>query len=421
VVARTVADWLRWQESLHPHWIELGLARVSEVAGRLGVLAPAPPVFTVAGTNGKGSTVALLEAFLLSAGHVPGVYTSPHLVRYNERVRVGGRQATDAELVAAFEHVEAARGTSALTFFEFGTLAALDVFRARHCDCRVLEVGMGGRLDAVNIVDADYALITTVDLDHQEFLGDTVEQIAAEKAGIMRAGRPAFFGDWPVPQSVRRVAAGTGARLHWLGEHWDFTPSQPEWAWRGRAVTLEHLRWPPAATMAQLRNVSLVLAALELHDPRLLGDVDRINAIIAAARPPGRFQVVRREHEWILDVAHNPQAVGTLRAQLDQLPAAIDTTVVIGILGDKSLDAFATALAGLASRWVCCTVEDPRARDAVSIAARLRELGAREVLEAGAPADALSLAQERTPASGRIVVCGSFRVVGPALDWLGIY
>lgn len=418
---RTLPEWLRFQESLHPRWMDLDLGRVRDVADRLGVPRPAGPVFTVAGTNGKGSTVALLEAFLALEGRRVGAYTSPHLVEYNERVRVAGRTATDAELVAAFERVEAARGATPLTFFEFGTLAAFEAFRAGGCDAWVLEVGMGGRLDAVNVVDPDFAVITTVDLDHREYLGDTVEEIAVEKAGILRAGRPGFYGDWPVPKSLRAVAGRLGADLRCLGHDFDFTPSRPAWSWRGRRHAVEGLAWPPAGTPAQLRNASVVLAALEAYAPALLADAGAVGRIVAGVRPPGRFQRVERGHEWILDVAHNPQAVATLRAQLDTLPPASETTVVIGILGDKDLDAFVAALGDVARRWVCCSVEDARARDAASIAASLRELVAGEVLAAGAPADALAEAAARTPRGGRIVVCGSFRVVGPALRWLGIY
>ncbi len=418
---RSLAEWLRWQESLHPRWIELGLDRVRAVAGRMAIQRPHGPVFTVAGTNGKGSTVALLEAFLQRAGHRTGVYTSPHLVTYEERVRVAGRAVGEAVLIDAFERIEIARQDTPLTFFEFGTLAALDVLRTAGCDAWVLEVGMGGRLDAVNIIDPDFALITTVSLDHQEFLGDTVEQIAAEKAGILRGGRPGFFGDWPVPAAVRDIAGRIGTHLHCLGEQFDFTPSQPTWAWRGRGVALEGLAYPAAATGAQLRNISLALAALERYDPGMLADCSAVNAVITTARAPGRFQVVQREHQWVLDVAHNPQATATLRAQLATLPGAADSTIVIGLLGDKSLDAFPAELAGYANRWLACSVDDPRARSGAAIAQRLRELGVAGVLEAATVEAALARARELTAPGGRIIVCGSFRVVGPALRWLGIY
>jgi dihydrofolate synthase/folylpolyglutamate synthase len=418
---RSLSEWLRWQESLHPRRIDLGLSRVRTVADRLALPRAAGPIFTVAGTNGKGSTVALLERFMIQAGMQTGTYTSPHLVRYNERIRVGGSSATDDELIAAFERVDATRGDIPLTFFEFGTLAAICVFHARQCDAWVLEVGMGGRLDAVNIIDSDYALITTVSLDHQEFLGATVEEIAAEKAGILRARRPGFYGDWPTPAAVRRVAGQLGSELHCLGEAFDFTPSRPLWSWRGQQRVIEGLRYPPAATAAQLRNASVVLAALERHDPSFLKDAHAVDAVIGAPGLPGRFQVVRLEHEWVLDVAHNGQAAETLRAQLETLPSAAETTIVIGILDDKNLDALADALAPLAQRWITCTVDDSRARSARSIATRLREIGALDVLESDSPEQGLELARELAPRAGRIVVCGSFRVVGPALRWLGIY
>jgi dihydrofolate synthase/folylpolyglutamate synthase len=308
-----------------------------------------------------------------------------------------------------------------LTFFEFGTLAALEAFRARNCDARVLEVGMGGRLDAVNAVDPDFAIITTVALDHMEFLGDTVEKIAAEKAGILRSRRPAFYGDWPVPAAVESAAGELGTRLRRLGRDFDFAPSRPAWSWRGERSTLEGLAWPSGAVAAQLRNVSVVLAALEQFDASMIADVATVNEVIASAWPPGRFQVINREHEWILDVAHNAQAAATLREQLATLPPATDSTIVIGMLGDKSLRAFADELAPFGTRWIACTVADPRARSSTDIAAELRHCGLATVLDAGTPEQALDRAREATPPGGRIIVCGSFRMVGPALRWLGIY
>lgn len=418
---RSLQEWLRWQESLHPRWMDLDLGRVRTVHGRLGIPRPAGPVFTVAGTNGKGSTVALLEAFLRAAGRRPGAYTSPHLVAYNERIRVDGVDATDAALLAAFERIEAVRGALPLTFFEFGTLAALLVFADASCDCWILEVGMGGRLDAVNVIDADYALITTVDLDHQEYLGDTVEKIAAEKAGILRRSRAAFYGDQPVPAAIREAATRLGLQLRSPGAGFSATATRPHWSWKGERLALDGLHYPPGGTVAQLRNISLVLAALEQHDAGLVPGTEAVNSIIASARPPGRFQVLRREQEWVLDVAHNPQAVATLRAQLETLPAAAHTTVVIGLLGDKSLEAFVASLGAITSRWVTCSVDDPRARAGASIAARLRDLAGAEVVAAGTVTDALEQARALAPMGGRIVVCGSFRVVGPALQWLGIY
>jgi dihydrofolate synthase/folylpolyglutamate synthase len=418
---RTLDEWLHWQESLHPRAIELGLERIRLMCERLQILRPAGPVFTVAGTNGKGSTVALLDAFLRGAGLRTGAYTSPHLIRYNERVAVDGAPATDEELIAAFESIEAARGTIDLTFFEFGTLAALLVFAHRRCDAWVLEVGMGGRLDAVNVVDPDYSLITTIALDHEEYLGADVEAIAAEKAGILRRGRPGFYGDCPLPEAIRREATERGAVMHVLGEHFDYLPDQPSWSWRGGGLLLEGLTYPPAATPAQLRNVSLVLAAINRHAPALLTDRAVLQRSIRDTQPPGRFQIIEREHQWVLDVAHNPQAAATLRQQLATLPGAVPTTVVLGMLADKNLTAFAEELRSLGRHWIVCPVGDRRSRSGAEMAAELSRLGLGEVVEAESPPAALAVAQSITAPGGRIVVCGSFRIVGPALQALGIY
>ncbi len=421
MTGRSLEQWLRWQESLHPRSIDLGLDRVRAVADRLANPRPQGPVFTVAGTNGKGSTVGLLEQFLLAAGRNTGVYTSPHLLAYNERMRIRGQTVADGTLQRAFERVEAARGDTQLTFFEFGTLAAFEVFREHGCDAWVLEVGMGGRLDAVNVIDADYALITTISLDHQQYLGDTVEAIAAEKAGILRCARDGFYGDWPVPEAIRRTARERGAILRCLGEQFDFTPSRPWWEWRGERATLAGMAYPAGATVAQLRNISIALAAMEQFDASVIADSVGVNAAVAAAAQPGRFQRVQGDRQWVLDVAHNPQAVATLRAQLETLDPVADTTIVLGLLGDKSLEAFPEQLGQVARRWVVCTVEDARAQAAETIAARLRALGADDVTAIERVEGALAKARELTVPDGRIVVCGSFRIVGPALRWLGIY
>lgn len=418
---RSVADWLRWQESLNPRGIDLGLDRVREVLGRLQIAPPPGAVYTVAGTNGKGSTAGLLRDFLLAAGRVPGLYTSPHLVRYNERIQVRRSEVADDSLLHAFERVEAARGEVPLTYFEFGTLAALVAFDAAGCDAWVLEVGLGGRLDAVNAVDADYALITTIALDHQEWLGDTLDAIAAEKAGILRAGRHAFYGDSPVPGPILQRARELGAPLVRLGHEYRIAAvEEGNWAWEGPGGRLAPLRAVRGWAEAQYRNAGLALAALRVAGIPSAGDPRTVDGILPGATPPGRFERLHREpHEWVLDVAHNPQAAGVLRRQLDALPAA-PTTFVISLLADKSLPGFMSELAPLAACFIACGVDDPRSRDAVRMAEAMAATGIRT--EAAADVEsALVRATELTPAGGRIVVCGSFRVTGPAREWLGLY
>ncbi len=419
---RSLSDWLAWQESLNPAEIELGLDRVRTVAERLSLTPPNDAVFVLAGTNGKGSCAAFLEAILRTTGASVGVYASPHLVRYNERIRVDGREADDTELVAAFEKIEIARAGIPLTFFEFGTLAALLIFSEQNCSAWILEVGLGGRLDAVNIINASFSIITTVDIDHQEWLGDTVEKIAAEKAGVIRPKKAAFYGDRPVPASIRGVAERNSAPLHCLDESYRYELGEESWDWFGVAVELRQLNWPPAGSEDQVRNASLVLAVVEQYDPALLSRTETINSLIAATQLPGRFQIVHDEHQWILDVAHNPQAANALRAKLQHLESVESraTTVVIGMLEDKQVEKFTHELVGIANRWITCTTGGPRGVSAVRLAERIDEKGV-PIAAAGTVQQALEMARILTPPEGRIVVCGSFLVVGPALEWLGLY
>lgn len=419
-MSRSLADWLRWQQALHVQWMDLGLERVRGAASRLGVGHPSQAVFTVAGTNGKGSTVALLERLLIEHGLQVGTYTSPHLVRYNERIRLNGEPVTDTALVDAFERIDGARADTSLTVFEFGTLAALLIFEASRCDAWVLEVGLGGRLDAVNIIDPDYSLITTIGLDHEEHLGNTIEAIAGEKAGILRTGIPAYYGDRPVPRTIREQAHALAAPLRCLGEDFDFTRTGDTWAWRKSGLALNDLDCPRSATLAQLQNASLALAV----GADFLGGISlppgRLNEVLRSARPPGRFQIVARRHQWILDVAHNPQAAAVLAEQLHTLPIA-GTTVVLGMLADKHLERFVEPIKPFATRWVACGVEDPRARSALQVADVVRRLVDGPVHIGGSPVESFALAEQLSPLADRILVCGSFRIVGPALEWLGIY
>ncbi|MEE4185817.1 MAG: Mur ligase family protein, partial [Gammaproteobacteria bacterium] len=365
---RTLSDWLTYQESLNPAEIELGLGRVADVLARLDVQAPPQRVFTVAGTNGKGSCVAALAAVLEANALRTGVYTSPHLLRYNERIVVAGEPVADGELVAAFERVEAARGGVPLTYFEYGTLAALVVFAAADCDAWVLEVGLGGRLDAVNVIDPDFPVITTVDLDHQAWLGDTIEAIAREKAGIYRAGRPAFYGELPVPESVRARVAELGTQLITpeQGYRYSVDERSGQWAWQGAAVCLRRLSLP-AGGLPQVRNQAVALAALEACEPEWLQPNSLIAAALTNCAPPGRMQALRAEHDWLLDVAHNVQAGRALAAALERLaPASV--TMVLGMLRDKQAEEFVAQFTGRVQRWITCDTPGPRGAAATDLA-----------------------------------------------------
>lgn len=420
----SLADWLSWQENLSSAEIELGLERVKRVAAKLQIEPPPGAVFVVAGTNGKGSCTAFIESVLRSAGRTTGLYTSPHLLRYNERVRINGVEAEDETLVAAFKRVESARGDVPLTFFEFGTLAAFEVFSARQCDAWVLEVGLGGRLDAVNIVAADFSLITTVDIDHREWLGDDRESIAAEKAGIFRPGKPAFYGDLPVPAAVTRAAREQAVQLHCLQRDFSYQLLRGEvWNWHGTNHELRALPLPQDPGEEQLRNLSVALAALESYEPGLFaGDVP-FARLAAEHGLPGRFQRHHAEHEWIFDVAHNQQSARILAAKLarDTEFSAQPATFVIGMLADKQAEEFVAELNRPGDRWITCDTGGVRGSAATVLAERIADGLDGPVVAAGSVADALAHARSVTSSGQRIIVCGSFTVVGPALQQLGLY
>jgi dihydrofolate synthase/folylpolyglutamate synthase len=417
---RGLEDWLRHLEALDPARMEFGLERVRAVLGRLAVAPPPGRVFTIAGTNGKGSTAGMLDRCLRAAGLRTGRYTSPHLRRYPERVHLAGREIDAPPLCAAFADVAAAAGDTPLTYFEFGTLAALRAFTVARCDAWVLEVGLGGRLDAVNAVDPDFSLITTIGLDHQEYLGDTIEAIAAEKAGILRAGRPGFYGDSPVPQAIAARAASLRTPLALQDRDFGYSPGAGQWSWWCAGQRCDSIPAIAGWTATQYRNASLTLAALAAFDPAAVPAGAPLAQLLVEGMPPGRFQRCQHAgHEWVLDVAHNPQAAAALRAQLATLPPA-DTTIVTALLADKAVAGFAAELAPVAKRWLVCALTGSRASTETRLLHELAEAGIRHARAAGTPAVAFAQAQASTPPGGRIVVCGSFRLVGPALDWLGL-
>jgi dihydrofolate synthase/folylpolyglutamate synthase len=419
---RRLADWLAWQETLHPNAIDLGLDRLQRTLDRLGWQRPACPVITVAGTNGKGSCVALSARILREAGYRVGTFTSPHLLRYNERITIDGGEVADDTLVAAFERIDAARGEDTLTFFEFNAAAALLVFADAKLDAVVLEVGMGGRLDAVNVVDADVALVTSIDLDHCDWLGGDRETIGREKAGIFRAGRPAIFGARDMPASIRESAQTVGAELQQLGRDFDWDRNGARWTWRGRAGEQRDLPAPALHGDIQYDNASAVLAALATLESRLKIPRSAIERGLQTVTLPGRFQVVRqttpRAIEWILDVAHNPAAAHTLAAQLAARETSGRTIAVCGVLGDKDVEGIVSEVRNSFDAWIIVGLQGARALTSDALATRVRNLGAKvEAVATDVVAGCLA-AQALAQAGDRIVVFGSFLTVGPALGWL---
>jgi dihydrofolate synthase/folylpolyglutamate synthase len=414
----TVAAWLDWQQAAHPVEVDPGLERAGSVWKRLGLPLRAFSL-TVGGTNGKGSVSAFLDAMLAAAGYETGLFTSPHLARYNERIRVRGREAADEALLAAFDEIDAARGRTSLTFFEWNTLAALVAFARARIDVAVLEVGMGGRLDAVNIVDADVAAVVSVGLDHCEWLGRTVEEIAVEKAGIFRAAKPAIFGGRQLPRSIAAYAAAIGARLRRIGTDFDFVERADGWDYVGFGSRRRELPLPALRGPAQLGNAAVALAMLESAEPAILVPDEAVRAGLATVRLPGRFQVVPGDPEWILDVAHNPQAAEVLAAGLAARPSSGRTIAVCGILGDKDVEGVVRALAPEVDRWLAVGLEGTRALTAAALASRMRRAGVDPVLATTDVAAGMAQARAEAMPGDRVVVFGSFLTVGPALAWLG--
>ncbi|MGD9597582.1 MAG: bifunctional tetrahydrofolate synthase/dihydrofolate synthase [Steroidobacteraceae bacterium] len=415
---RTLADWLGLQQRAHPHSIDLGLERAGRVARALGIDRPRVPTFIVGGTNGKGSTVALVDSMLRAAGLATGAFMSPHLVRYNERIRIGGDEAPDADLVRAFEAIERARGDTTLTYFEWSTLAALHLFRERGVDAQVLEVGLGGRLDATNLLDADVAVLCSVGADHHEWLGPTLEDIGREKAGIFRPGHPAVLGTAGMPVTVYDEIARMGAIARVAGRDFDWTVEGDRWTWRSAARTLADLPRPALAGDAQYSNAAAAIAALDAGP--LVVPRDAVAQGLATVRLAGRFQVVPGEVEWIVDVAHNAPAAAVLAQNLAARATAGRTIAVAGFLGDKDVAAIGRALRAQVDTWVIATLPPPRGLDGAQVVEQLA-VGATAPILRASVADACREARSIARTGDRIVVFGSFLVAGPALEWLRLY
>lgn len=414
----TLPDWLALLESRHAEThIDMGLDRVRAVKERLQ-LAFDCPVIMVAGTNGKGSTCAMLETVLLQSGYRVGLYIKPHFLDFNERARINGEMASDAALVQAFEAVERVRGEVPLTYFEFTTLAIMHLIAHAGVDVAILEVGLGGRLDAVNVIDADVAIVTSVDIDHTAYLGDTREQIGFEKAGIFRPGKAAICSDPVPPATLIKHAEDIGADLWLLGRDFNYQGDQQQWSYGGRTQRRNALAYPALRGANQLLNASAALAALEVLRLQLPCGAQEVRAGLAMVELPGRFQVLPGRPTQVLDVAHNPHAAAALAHNLGNMGFHRYTYAVFGIMEDKDIDAVIAPLKGIVDHWCVCGLPSARASDPQQLAHRLAALapaGAKEgEFSVGAfatPAEAYANAVSRAGENDRIVVFGSFYTV----------
>jgi dihydrofolate synthase/folylpolyglutamate synthase len=417
----TLDQWLDWQMSLHPSEIELGLERVAAVWRRLSPTGLSSLVATVAGTNGKGSCVAMLDAIYRQAGYSVATYTSPHLVRYNERIKFDGVAIDDARLCEAFDAVDRARGSSSLTYFEFGTLAALYLFAQQPPDLVIMEVGLGGRLDAVNIVDTDLAIITTIDIDHVDWLGHDRETIGREKAGIMRARKPAVLGDPAMPESVFEEAARIGAEVLAAGRDYCFSETPQGWHWSGPAGRELDLPLPGLKGAGQMQNAATVVMACQCLQPLLEIDPTSLSAGLEQVRLSGRLQLLPGIPKVLLDVAHNRQSVEGLVASLDQIAPQARVLAVFGLLKDKDVGAVAELLRERVDQWHTMDLPGDRGRSSASLSRALKAAGVSASTHAWPDfASAFQAARSSAHEDDLILIFGSFLVVGEAMHYLGI-
>ena len=414
--------WLGWLETLSPIDIDLGLDRVLQVLRLLKLSRPSR-VIHVAGTNGKGSSVAMLEALFMSTGERVGTYTSPHVNYYNERIQINSTPVSDEEIISAFERVEAVRQNEKLTYFEFGTLAALVIFDVKKADTIILEVGMGGRLDAVNAVEPDAGIITNVSLDHCDWLGENVESIAAEKAGILRCGKPFVYGALEIPNAILTYSKRCGADLFRRGPDFDFalesdSSNNCNWEWSGRRNTLSSLKMPALVGKFQLQNAAAVLALIEAMCLDELLNRQLVNKAFSQLEMTGRCQLFQTDRKWLLDVAHNAAAANVLSDVLTDMSPSGRIIVIMGLLRGKDLDGIVSALLGLVDVWIAVRAEETRSLAASELAAGIANMCDKSCLILDSLPDAMQYTANEANVEDLIVVTGSFYVVGPALRWL---
>jgi dihydrofolate synthase/folylpolyglutamate synthase len=411
---QTLSEWLAWQETLHPQKIRLGLERVRATAEQMSLLPLSCPVISVAGTNGKGSSVAMLEAIYRAAGYHTASYTSPHLLRYNERIRINGQQVEDSTLCEAFAAVDEGRGDIALTYFEFGTLAALHIVRTVRPDIAILEVGLGGRLDAVNVVDADVSLVTTIGIDHVAWLGTDRNSIAREKAGIFRPGRPAICADPCPPDSLRLAAVSVGARWYAAGDGFNSAGSGSRWKFEGRSMVWDELPAPALAGQHQLENAAGVLAVVEQLLPRLPVSPEAVRRGLETVILAGRAQRIAGSVDLIVDVAHNPDGAARLATLLHGQPVRGSTWLVLGMLEDKDVAGFARMIGSAVDVWCLASLHGERGLPADELHRRVGQVG-EKILRFDTVSEALRHAEEHAGEADRIVVSGSFQTVAEVL------
>ena len=413
-----LSDWLEYQQGLNSKEIDLNLTRVEEVYNALNITLPKDNIFLVGGTNGKGTTVALIEDMLIQKGLKTGVYTSPHLINYNERVCVDKTPLSDKELVNSFEQIEQFRGTVPLTYFEFGTLAAFYLLAMHECDAWIIEVGLGGRLDATNIIQSDVSIITNIDLDHQEFLGDSIEEIAYEKAGIAKSNKPMIYGDTVAVSIIEKQANLVDAKLVVRDREFSIQKEANQFSWAGVEHTIKAIQIPEHWAQGEINNLATSLAAIESYNSSLLPTTEMLNNILKDFFIPGRFELIKSGTNWVLDVAHNPAAARNFRKRLSTLNIKQNNTMIFSMMKDKNLDLFINVFKDIISDWVVCKMNTERSYTTLELEKKLAGLGIDNIKVMESTEEAFKYVENLEPISDNIIVSGSFELVGPAKQYL---
>ena len=413
-----LSDWLEYQQGLNSKEIDLNLTRVEEVYNALNITLPKDNIFLVGGTNGKGTTVALLEDILIQKDLKTGVYTSPHLINYNERVCVDKNPLSDKELVNSFEQIEQFRGTVPLTYFEFGTLAAFHLLAMHECDAWIIEVGLGGRLDATNIIQSDVSIITNIDLDHQEFLGDSIEEIAYEKAGIAKSNKPMIYGDTVAVPIIEKQANLVDAKLVLRDREFSIQKEANQFSWAGVEHTIKAIKIPEHWAQGEINNLATSLAAIESYNSSLLPTTEMLNNILKDFFIPGRFELIKSGTNWVLDVAHNPAAAKNFRERLSTLNIKQNNTMIFSMMKDKNLDLFINVFKDIISDWIVCKMNTERSYTTLELEKKLAGLGVDNIKVMESTEEAFKYVENLEPISDNIIVSGSFELVGPAKQYL---
>ena len=413
-----LSEWLHWQETLNPRKIDLNLNRIGIVASRLDILPPVNRTFLIAGTNGKGTTLALIEDILIQKGLKIGSYTSPHLVSYNERICINKQPIDDSRLIESFKRIESIRDDILLTYFEFGTLAAFITLNDLNCDAWLIEVGLGGRLDATNVINPSVSLITNVDFDHQEWLGETLEEIAKEKAGIIAANTPSIYGDFPVPKSIEQAALDKDSDLHVLNRDFSLSNNCDSSRWSGKENVISSIMIPPDWADGEYCDLAAALMAIEILDSELLPTTKELNHLLNNFSVSGRFEIIEKKQTWILDVAHNQHAAENLRQRLESLDPYKKITVILSMMQDKDVIGIVKVLDDLVAHWIVCEMDTPRSHSAQALKKKLNDYGIVNVTAESGLLEAFSNIENHTKKNDRILVTGSFEIVGPAKKWL---